>query len=107
MLCRCRHNIHWTGSATRLHRIKRFEDRAGYAFEELVAEIGASFLAVQLGVAPSRNVYLARLDRNKNEVATKLEATLRDIWSPDCLIESAFAIFFGGAVLYMIRSRNT
>ena len=45
--------VHWTGSATRLDRIKRFEDRAGYAFEELVAEIGACFLAVQLGVAPA------------------------------------------------------
>lgn len=45
--------VHWTGSATRLDRIKRFEDRAGYAFEELVAGIGACFLAVQLGVAPA------------------------------------------------------
>ncbi len=45
--------VHWTGSATRLDRIKRFEDHAEHAFEELVAEIGACFLAVQLGVAPA------------------------------------------------------
>jgi len=51
-LCRCRHNTHWTGSENRLERIKKFANREAYAFEELVAEIGACFLGAQIGVAP-------------------------------------------------------
>lgn len=44
--------VHATGAETRLDRFKKFEDRKAYAFEELVAEIGACFLAVQLGAEP-------------------------------------------------------
>lgn len=46
--------IHWTGHPNRLAREfgKRFGDDA-YAFEELVAELGAAFLCADLGV-PSR-----------------------------------------------------
>jgi antirestriction protein ArdC len=42
---------HWTGSETRLNRSfgKRFGDDA-YAFEELVAELGAAFTVGQLGM---------------------------------------------------------
>ncbi len=42
---------HWTGAKSRLDRDggKRFGDEA-YAFEELVAEIGAAFLCARLGV---------------------------------------------------------
>ena len=42
---------HWTGHATRLNRVfgTRFGD-LGYAFEELVAEIGAAFLGAQTGI---------------------------------------------------------
>ncbi|PTX56848.1 antirestriction protein ArdC [Litoreibacter ponti] len=43
--------IHWTGSEKRLERIKKFANREAYAFEELVAEIGACFLGAQIGVA--------------------------------------------------------
>ncbi|RLQ84975.1 ArdC family protein [Notoacmeibacter ruber] len=43
---------HWTGSAQRLDRFNRFADKKAYAFEELVAEIGACMLAVNLGVTP-------------------------------------------------------
>lgn len=45
--------IHWTGHTTRLAREfgKRFGDNA-YAFEELVAELGAAFLCAMLGVTP-------------------------------------------------------
>jgi antirestriction protein ArdC len=45
--------LHWTGSSTRLAREygKRFGDKA-YAFEELVAELGAAFLCADLGIAP-------------------------------------------------------
>lgn len=44
--------IHWTGAETRLDRVKgrRFGD-TDYAFEELVAEIGAAFICGRLGVA--------------------------------------------------------
>ncbi len=47
--------IHWTGHASRLAREigrQRFGD-AGYAMEELVAELGAAFLCADLGLAPS------------------------------------------------------
>ncbi len=45
--------IHWTGHPSRNAREfgKRFGDRA-YAFEELVAELGAAFLCVDLGITP-------------------------------------------------------
>ena len=46
--------IHWTRHETRLNRDfgrKRFGD-AGYAMEELVAEIGAAFLCADLGITP-------------------------------------------------------
>ena len=43
---------HWTGSSKRLDRFTRFSDRKAYAFEELVAEIGACMLGVRIGVAP-------------------------------------------------------
>lgn len=45
--------VHWTGADHRLARDmgKRFAD-AGYAAEELVAEIGAAFLCAELGITP-------------------------------------------------------
>ena len=46
--------VHWTRHETRLNRDfgrKRFGD-AGYAMEELVAEIGAAFLCADLGITP-------------------------------------------------------
>ncbi|MDG1530311.1 MAG: zincin-like metallopeptidase domain-containing protein [Paracoccaceae bacterium] len=43
---------HWTGASNRLDRLSKFGNRAVYAFEELVAEIGACLLSVQLGVEP-------------------------------------------------------
>ena len=48
----CHEAIHWTGSEKRLARINKFQNTEAYAFEELVAEIGACFLAIQLGVQP-------------------------------------------------------
>lgn len=44
--------IHWTGSEKRLDRIKKFQNREAYAFEELVAEIGNCLLCLHLGVTP-------------------------------------------------------
>jgi antirestriction protein ArdC len=55
---------HWTGAAHRLDRQfgKRFGDNA-YAFEELVAELGAAFLCAAFGIAneprPDHAAYLA------------------------------------------------
>lgn len=45
--------VHWTGHPSRNAREfgKRFGDRA-YAFEELVAELGAAFLCADLGITP-------------------------------------------------------
>lgn len=44
---------HWTGHKDRMARAfgQRFGDRA-YAFEELVAELGAAFLCADLGITP-------------------------------------------------------
>lgn len=43
---------HWTGSEKRLGRIKTFQrpERTEYAFEELVAELGAAYQCVNLGI---------------------------------------------------------
>jgi antirestriction protein ArdC len=45
--------IHWTGHVSRCTRElgKRFGGRA-YAFEELIAELGAAFLCADLGITP-------------------------------------------------------
>lgn len=43
---------HWTGSPKRLDRIKKFQNREAYAFEELVAEIGNCLLCLHLGITP-------------------------------------------------------
>ena len=50
----CHEEVHKTGAANRLNRTKgkKFGDRA-YAFEELVAEMGAAMLCVQLQVTPT------------------------------------------------------
>ena len=49
--------IHWTGAKHRLDRDggKRFGDK-DYAFEELVAELGAAFLCAELGVTQELRV---------------------------------------------------
>ena len=50
VLCRFRHNTHWTGHKSRLDRDlkNRFGSR-DYAAEELVAELGAAFLCAEFG----------------------------------------------------------
>jgi antirestriction protein ArdC len=42
--------IHWTGHASRLNRNFEKHGTKAYAFEELVAEIGAAFLGAELGI---------------------------------------------------------
>lgn len=41
--------VHWTGHKSRLDRFSRIDEQS-YAFEELVAELGASFLCSELGL---------------------------------------------------------
>lgn len=51
----CHEAIHSTGHDTRLNRkLKSFNcNRSNYSFEELIAEIGSCFLAVELGLKPN------------------------------------------------------
>jgi len=42
--------VHWTGHKSRLDRLDT-KNREGYAFEELVAEMGSALLCVELGVS--------------------------------------------------------
>lgn len=62
-------HIHWTGSSKRLDRLKAsaFGDDL-YAFEELIAEIGAAMLSVKLGISseprPDHAKYLNGWIRN-------------------------------------------
>ena len=54
VLCRYRHNGHWTRHPARLNREfgrNRWGDE-GYAKEELVAEMGAAFLCADLDITP-------------------------------------------------------
>lgn len=41
---------HWTGATHRLDRLKQKTSREDYAFEELIAELGATFLNVNFGI---------------------------------------------------------
>jgi len=43
---------HWTGHTTRENRLIKKSSREDYAFEELVAELGACFQSVQFGIEP-------------------------------------------------------
>jgi antirestriction protein ArdC len=56
--------VHWTGHETRLDRLKagsRFGDKA-YSFEELVAELGATFLSIDLNVNADIENHASYLD---------------------------------------------
>ena len=68
---------HWTGAEKRLNRTKgkRFGDNA-YAFEKLVAELGAAFLCSSLGIENEPRIdhaqyidgWLRVLNGNKNAI---------------------------------------
>ncbi len=62
---------HWTGSTKRLDRINKYNNRTAYAFEELVAEIGACILGVKLGIEPD-------FDQSAAYVENWLEALKND-----------------------------
>lgn len=44
---------HWTGHTSRCDRLKARASRTDYAFEELVAELGACFQSVHFGIEPT------------------------------------------------------
>ena len=51
VLCRYRHNGHWSGHETRLDReLRQALRHEAYAAEELIAELTAAFLCAHLGV---------------------------------------------------------
>ena len=61
---------HWTGHKDRLNRFNKFdiEDRA---YEELIAEIGASFLCAEFGIIPN-------IENNTSYIASWLKALSDD-----------------------------
>lgn len=71
---------HWSGHSSRLDRFKAFGDKDDYAFEELVAEIGACFLGAQIGVEPITDESAAYVDhwlkvmRKDNKIIFKAAA---------------------------------
>ena len=44
-------HTHWTGHKSRLDRLEQ-KNKRGYAFEELIAELGAAMLCATLGISP-------------------------------------------------------
>lgn len=44
--------IHWTGHTSRLNRFPQEVTKESYAFEELIAELGAAYLLPQMGIVP-------------------------------------------------------
>jgi antirestriction protein ArdC len=54
VLCRHRHNVHWTKHPSRIERDlgRKVWGDEGYAREELVAELGAAFLCADLELTP-------------------------------------------------------
>ncbi|QUT05136.1 antirestriction protein [Sphingobium phenoxybenzoativorans] len=54
VLCRYRHNVHWSGHVSRLGRdFSGAYGSAPYAREELCAEMGSAFLCASLGIVPT------------------------------------------------------
>ena len=68
----CRHELtHWTGGKARLKRSQLTGDKLGYAFEELVAEIGAAMQCARANVTYA-------LDNHASYVASWLEVLAGD-----------------------------
>ena len=47
---------HWTGAPSRLHRLKTERNKNGYAYEELIAELGATFQCKLLAISSEPRV---------------------------------------------------
>ena len=61
---------HWTGHKDRLNRLNKF-DIENRAYEELIAEIGASFLCAEFGITPN-------IENNASYIASWLKALSDD-----------------------------
>ena len=64
--------VHWTGHESRLDRLA-LKNKKGYAFEELVAEMGASFMMAQLGLEPTAR------DDHAQYISSWLQALNNDV----------------------------
>ena len=90
--------VHWTGHKSRNAREfgRRFGDQA-YAFEELIAELGAAFLCADLGITPEvredHAAYLAHwlqvLKQDKRAIFTAAAKAQRAADTRACLQEPA------------------
>lgn len=87
--------VHWTGHKTRLDRFTGSEGRTGYAYEELVAELGAVFLTTQAGGTPDEDnsaAYLASwLRALKHDKKFIFKAAAAAQKAADFLIDAAAA----------------
>lgn len=61
-LCRHRHKAHWTGHTSRLDRFKKFETKAGCAFEQLIGEIGSCFIGARIDLEPTTDESAAYIE---------------------------------------------
>ncbi len=84
MLCRYRHNVHWTAPAHRANRdLSRYaKDRSERAREELVAELGACFLSADLGIVPELEPRADHARYLASKVATDLKKFQRFYGAP-------------------------
>lgn len=93
--------VHWSGHKSRLARIKHPWTPDEYAFEELVAEIGASMLAARLGLAATRvedeqhRAYLAiwakRIEKDASALVTAMELADRAAAFLEAVVPAAFS----------------
>lgn len=93
--------IHWTGHKKRLNRFDNGDEEFGgtprqdYAFEELVAEIGASFLCVRYGIdrthVQHENYIQGWLKLLKNDSRAVVKAAARAQVAVDFLLKEAIS----------------
>ncbi len=93
--------VHWSGHKSRLARIKHRWTPDQYAFEELVAELGASMLAARLGLAATRvedeqhRAYLAiwakRIEKDAGALLMAMELADRAGAFLEAVVPDAFA----------------
>ena len=96
VLCRYRHNAHWTGHPNRLDREfgARFGD-AAYAMEELVAELASAMIGADLGLP------VDHLDDHASYIATWLKVLEAD---PRAILTAAAKAEAASALLLSYRS---
>jgi antirestriction protein ArdC len=85
--------IHWTGHKSRLDRFAKFSRREDYAFEELIAELGACFVTARVGGDRGTDrsaAYIgAWLEALRNDKKYIFKAAARAAEATDYLIDAA------------------